>query len=143
MFKRWCRLVGREDLFDDPRFADDDKRWEHGDFLNDLMQAWCDGKTKAEVLAALDAARLPAAPLSSPQEVLDDPHVEAMGYLHRMPFPGAARDVPIIEPPFRVSATPGRIPPRPPLPGEHTDEVLAAIGYGAERIADLRAREVI
>src|SRR3546814_1736923 len=47
MFKRWCRLVGREDLFDDPRFADDDKRWEHGDFLNDLMQAWCDGKTKA------------------------------------------------------------------------------------------------
>ena len=38
MFKRWCRLVGREDLFDDPRFADDDLRWEHGDVLNDLMQ---------------------------------------------------------------------------------------------------------
>src|SRR3546814_20069721 len=102
----------RADLFDDPRFADDDKRWEHGDFLNDLMQAWCDGKTKAEVLAARDAARLPAAPLSSPQEVLDDPHVEAMGYLHRMPFPGAARDVPIIETPFRMSATPGRIQDR-------------------------------
>src|SRR3546814_11486580 len=66
MFKRWCRLVGREDLFDDPRFADDDKRWEHGDFLNDLMQARCDGKTKAEVLAALDAARLLTPPLSSP-----------------------------------------------------------------------------
>src|SRR3546814_10727460 len=44
MFKRWCRLVGREDLFDDPRFADDDKRWEHGDFLNDLMQAWCEDR---------------------------------------------------------------------------------------------------
>ena len=38
MFKRWCRLVGREELFDDPRFADDDLRWENGDVLNDLMQ---------------------------------------------------------------------------------------------------------
>ena len=45
MFKRWCRLVGRDDLFDDPRFADDDLRWEHGDVLNDLMQEWCTGRT--------------------------------------------------------------------------------------------------
>ena len=37
MFKRWCRLVGREELFDDPRFADDDLRWKHGDVLNDVM----------------------------------------------------------------------------------------------------------
>src|SRR3546814_16419406 len=97
------------------------------------MQAWCDGKTKAEVLAALDAARLPAAPLSSPQEVLDDPHVEAMGYLHRMPFPGAARDVPIIETPFRMSATPGRIHSRPPLLGETTTGVLGAMRYDHDR----------
>src|SRR5262249_4499397 len=75
MFKRWCRLVGREDLFDAPRFADDDRRWEHGDVLNDLMQAWCTGRTTADVLAALEGAKLPAAPLQSPQQVLDDPHV--------------------------------------------------------------------
>src|SRR3546814_18981706 len=88
-------------------------------------------------------SRLPAAPRSSPQEVLDDPHVEAMGYLHRMPFPGAARDVPIIETPFRMSATPDRIHSRPHLLGEHPDEVLAAISYDAASNADLRAREVI
>jgi crotonobetainyl-CoA:carnitine CoA-transferase CaiB-like acyl-CoA transferase len=143
MFKRWCRLIGREDLFDDPRFADDDSRWEHGDVLNDLMQQWCESKTKAEALAALEAAKLPAAPLNSPQEVLDDPHVEAMGYLKRVPFPGASKPVPLIETPFRLSATPGSIRRRAPLLGEHTDEVLGEIGYGTSEIADLRRDGII
>jgi len=143
MFKRWCRLIGREDLFDDPRFADDDSRWEHGDVLNDLMQQWCSGKTRAEVLAALEAAKLPAAPLNSPQEVLDDPHVEAMGYLKRVPFPGAAKPVPLIETPFRLSATPGSIRRRAPLLGEHTDEVLTEIGYQPSEITDLRRDGIV
>jgi crotonobetainyl-CoA:carnitine CoA-transferase CaiB-like acyl-CoA transferase len=143
MFERWCRLVGREDLVDDPRFADDDRRWEHGDVLNDVMQAWCAGRTKAEVEHLLAEARLPAAPLLTPQEVLDDPHVEAMGYLPRIPFPGASRPVPIIATPFHLSATPGSIRHRAPLLGEHTDEILGELGYGADDVAGLRAREVI
>jgi crotonobetainyl-CoA:carnitine CoA-transferase CaiB-like acyl-CoA transferase len=143
MFKRWCRLVGREDLIDDPRFADDDLRWENGDVLNDIMQGWCDGRTKAEAVALLEAAKLPAAPLSTTQDVLDDPHVKAMGYLQPVEFPGASRPVPIIETPFRMSATPGSIRTRAPLLGEHTDEVLTEIGYGADRIAGLRARQIV
>lgn len=143
MFKRWCRLVGREDLFDDPRFVDDDARWANGDVLNDLMAEWCAGRTKDEAMAGLESAKLPAAPLLSPQEVLDDPHVEAMGYLHRVPYPGASKPVPIIETPFRMSATPGTIRHRAPLLGEHTDEVLAEIGYDDDQIDELRAREII
>ena len=143
MFKRWCRLVGREDLFDDPRFADDDLRWENGDVLNDLMQEWCAGKPTGAVLTALEEAKLPAAPLRSPQEVLDDAHVAAMGYLQRVPFPGAAKPVPIVETPVRLSATPGTIRTRAPLLGEHTEEILAELGYDVAHIQDLRAREVI
>ena len=143
MFRRWCRLVGREDLFDDPRFADDDLRWANGDVLNDLMQAWCDGRTRAEAMALLEAAKLPAAPMQSPQEVLDDPHVAAMGYLHRMEYPGAAKPVPIIKTPFRLSATPGSIRMRAPLLGEHTDEVLGEIGCSAQEIVDLRNKGVV
>ena len=60
-----------------------------------------------------------------------------------MPFPGAARPVPIIETPFRMSATPGTIRTRAPLLGEHTDEILGEIGYDADQIADLRAREIV
>jgi crotonobetainyl-CoA:carnitine CoA-transferase CaiB-like acyl-CoA transferase len=143
MFKRWCRMMGCEELFEDPRFANDDLRSINGDLLNDIMQAWCDERTKAEALAILDAARVPASALYSPQDVLDDPHVQAMGYLKPTPFPGASKPAPIIETPFRMSATPGTIRTRAPLLGEHTDAVLGELGYGADQIADLRARAVI
>ncbi|MCF6387017.1 CoA transferase [Mycobacterium sp. MBM] len=143
MFARWCRLVGRGDLVEDPRFANDDTRWEYGDILNDIMSEWCADKTKAEVLQLLEQAKLPAAPLHSTQEVLDDPHIQAMGYLKRVAFPGASRDVPIIETPFRMSATPGSIRHRAPLLGEHTDEVLGELGYDAAQIAGLRADAIV
>jgi crotonobetainyl-CoA:carnitine CoA-transferase CaiB-like acyl-CoA transferase len=143
MFKRWCRLVGREELFDDPRFADDDLRWQNGVVLNDIMARWCADKTKAQVLELLEKAKMPSAPLYSTQDVLDDPHIAAMGYLQRVPFPGAPRDVPIVDTPFRMSATPGSIRRRAPLLGEHTDEVLAEIGYSAAEIERLRADAII
>lgn len=143
MFRRWCRLVGRDELYDDPRFGDDDRRWEHGDELNDIMARWCADKTKAEILTLLEQAKLPAAPMQSTQDVLDDPHVEAMGYLQRIPFPGVPRDVPLIETPFRMSATPGSIRRRAPLLGEHTEEVLTEIGYDAGQIAGLRERAIV
>lgn len=143
MFKRWCRLIGRPELFDDPRFADDDLRWLNGDELNDIMARWCADKTKAEVLELLESAKLPAAPMHSTADVLNDPHVAAMGYLKRVAFPGAAHDVPIIETPFRLSETPGEIRRCAPLLGEHSDEVLGEAGYSAADIAGLRERGVI
>jgi crotonobetainyl-CoA:carnitine CoA-transferase CaiB-like acyl-CoA transferase len=143
MFKRWCRLIGEEQWFADPRFSDDDQRAINGDVLNDRMQIWCDGKTKAEALSALDAARVPASPLLSPQDALDDPHVQAMRFMKPMDFPGLARPAPITETPFTMSLTPGSIRSRAPLLGEHTDLVMAELGYDAAKIADLRARGVI
>ncbi|MBO0677458.1 CoA transferase [Mycolicibacterium sp. S2-37] len=143
MFTRWCRLMGRDDLVDDPRFADDDLRWRNGDVLNDLMTRWCADKTKAEVLALLEAAKLPAAPMHTTQDVLEDPHVAAMGYLQRVDFPGAPHPVPITDTPFRMSATPGTIRRRAPLLGEHTDEILGDLGYDADAIARLRAEQIV
>jgi crotonobetainyl-CoA:carnitine CoA-transferase CaiB-like acyl-CoA transferase len=143
MFKRWCRLMGHEEWFADPRFADDKKRSEQGDVLNDAMQAWCDQRTVEQVVADLEAARIPASPLYSLQQALDDPHVQAMGYLKSVDFPGLSKPAPVIETPFRMSATPGSIRRRPPTLGEHTDEVLGEIGCSADEIADLRARQII
>jgi len=143
MFKRWCRLIGREDWFADPRFGDDKARSENGDLLNDTMQAWCDTRSVAEALQELEAARIPASPLYSMQQVLDDPHIQAMGFLKPVNFPGLSAPAPVMETPFRMSATPGTIRRRPPMLGEHTDEVLAEIGCTPGEIADLRARQII
>jgi crotonobetainyl-CoA:carnitine CoA-transferase CaiB-like acyl-CoA transferase len=143
MFKRWCRLIGEEQWFTDPRFGNDESRAVHGDVLNDKMQAWCEGKSTEEAMKALDAARIPASPLLSPQQAMDDPHVRAMGYLKSIEFPGLPQPAPVIETPFRMSVTPGTIRSRPPVLGEHTDILLAELGYDATAIADLRTRSVI
>jgi len=98
---------------------------------------------KADVLRVLDEARMPASPLMSPQEVLDDPHVQSMGFLKPVDFRGTAGPAPLMETPFRMSETPGSIRHRAPLLGEHTEEVLESLLYDAGQIEDLRARAVI
>jgi crotonobetainyl-CoA:carnitine CoA-transferase CaiB-like acyl-CoA transferase len=143
MFKRWCRLVGEEEWFTDPRFANDDLRAVNGDALNGRMQQWCDGKSIALAMEALDTVRIPASPVLSPQEAIDDPHVRAMGYLKPVDYPGLPRPAPVIETPFRMSATPGTIRSRPPALGEHTDALLAELGYDLAAIADLRTRGIV
>jgi crotonobetainyl-CoA:carnitine CoA-transferase CaiB-like acyl-CoA transferase len=86
----------------------------------------------------LEEAKLPAAPMLTTAEVLGDPHVQQMGFLNRVEYPGAG-EVPITGTPFDLSATPGTIRHRAPLLGEHTDEVLTEAGISPERIAELRA----
>jgi crotonobetainyl-CoA:carnitine CoA-transferase CaiB-like acyl-CoA transferase len=143
MFKRWCRLMGEEAWITDPRFANDDLRAVNVDVLNDRMQQWCDGKSSAESVEALDAARIPASPVLSPQQAMDDPHVQAMGFFKQLDYPGLPRPAPVVQTPFRMSATPGVVHSRAPTLGEHTDGLLGELGYDAAAIADLRQRGVV
>jgi crotonobetainyl-CoA:carnitine CoA-transferase CaiB-like acyl-CoA transferase len=143
MFKRWCRLMEEQTWMTDPRFANDDLRAQHGDILNGKMQQWCSTRTLATAMAELESARIPGGPLYSPQQVLDDPHVKAMGFLNPVDYPGLPGPAPLIETPFRMSATPGSIRFRPPTLGEHTTEVLTEIGCSAAEIVDLRERQII
>jgi crotonobetainyl-CoA:carnitine CoA-transferase CaiB-like acyl-CoA transferase len=143
MFKRWCRLVGEEGWFEDPRFANDDLRAANGDVLNGKMQQWCAGKTIAEAMSAMDAARIPASPMLSPKQAAEDPHVQAMGFFKSLDYPGLPAAAPIIQTPFTLSATPGAIRSRAPTLGEHTDALLAEVGYDDRAIAALRQGGII
>jgi crotonobetainyl-CoA:carnitine CoA-transferase CaiB-like acyl-CoA transferase len=84
-----------------------------------------------------------AALLNSTQDAVDDPHVQAMGFLKPMTFPNAPCDVPIVDTPFRLSETPVTIRRRALLLGEQTDEVMSEIGYSDAEIAQLRDRGVV
>jgi crotonobetainyl-CoA:carnitine CoA-transferase CaiB-like acyl-CoA transferase len=143
MFKRWCRMVGKEDWFTDPRFADDLLRGTNGAVLNDYMQEWCDDKTSDDVLTMMDKAKVPGSVVLTPLEALEDPHVKAMNYFQYINFPGLKRPAPIIETPIRMSRTPGTIRTLPPRLGEHTDQIMQELGYSAAQIADFRSKAVI
>ena len=108
------------------------------------MAAWCALHTTAQALAALEAAGIPAGPVYTPREALEDPQVAAMGFLRMISdFPGLTRPVPVSGLPVTLSVTPALPPDRPPLLGEHTGAVLGALGYSAVEIAALRAALVI
>jgi crotonobetainyl-CoA:carnitine CoA-transferase CaiB-like acyl-CoA transferase len=69
--------------------------------------------------------------------------VRAMGFLTPLDYPGLPRPAPVAEVPVWLTATPGGIRHRAPLLGEHTDAILAEIGYAAAAIAELRRKRVI
>src|SRR5215469_16697924 len=77
MFRRWARLVGREDLITDFRLADDIGRANHREVVTQAMNAWLATHSSAQAIAELEAARIPAGLVMSIGQVLDDPQVKA------------------------------------------------------------------
>ena len=138
LFRRWADLLGEPEWLEDDRFATDDGRGDNGAVLSERMAAWCAGRTRDEALEALAAAHVPAGPVLKPQEALDHPQVRALGLLHPVALPGADRAAMVAQAPVWLSETPALPPTGQAETGAHTDEVLAAVGYGADDLAALR-----
>ncbi len=143
LFERWTKLIDEDHWLSDPRFKDDISRGDHGEIVSERMARWCETRTTEECLAALDEARIPAGPVYSPQQALDHEHIQAMKFMLPVDYPGLPRAAPVADTPVRLSETPGGIRRRAPVLGEHTDEVLAEVGYDAEAIAALREARAI
>jgi crotonobetainyl-CoA:carnitine CoA-transferase CaiB-like acyl-CoA transferase len=143
LFERWARLMGENHWLDDPRFADDLKRGDNGAIISQRMARWCAERTSQEAVDSLGRARIPAGPVLSPQQTLDHPHIRAAGFFKHVDYPGLPNPAPVARAAIRLSRTPGEIVTRPPMLGEHTDLVLADLGYDPAAITALREKGVV
>jgi crotonobetainyl-CoA:carnitine CoA-transferase CaiB-like acyl-CoA transferase len=143
MFRRWARLIGREDLIDDPRCKDDISRGDNSALINEAMSEWCAGRTRQQAIAELEAARVPCGPCYDLDEVLTDAQVNSRRLLEEVEYPGCTKPIPLASPPIRLSETPAGSCHRAPTLGEHTVEILNELGFSNEDITRLRESQAI
>lgn len=143
LFRRWAKLMGENHWLTDPRFKDDISRGDNGGVISERMGRWCAERTSSEALEVLGQAMIPAGAVLKPQQTLDDPHVRMMNFFQSVDYPGLPRPAPLARAPVMLSATPGSIRQRAPTLGEHTEDILAEIGYDEEAIDALREGGII
>ncbi|WP_201192583.1 CaiB/BaiF CoA transferase family protein [Pseudomonas fluorescens] len=143
MFKRWARLIEAPDLIDDPRLGTDQSRGEHGELLSARMARWCEGRSQQQALSALECAKIPAGPVHSPQQVLEDKEINDSGAFAWMSYPGLTTPAPIVRAPMNLSRTPLEVALRAPTIGEHTDQILSEVGYSIDEVERLRELSII
>ena len=142
IFKRLMNAMGRHDLAQDPTLARNDGRVPRTQEIDEAIQAWCSGRGIDEALAALTAADVPVSKIYSVADMFRDPQYSARQMIERHALPGGGTlAVPAVTP--KLSATPGQTRWLGPRLGEHTDEVLASLGYDRSQIAALRQDGVI
>lgn len=126
LWKAVCKVVGRDDLHADPRFANPTDRAEHQVALRDILEAIFAEHDSHAWLERFRQAGVPCAPINNYSEVLADPQVEHMDWVQDLELPNGVRTRTFVSP-VRFDARTAGVMRRPPALGEHNDEILAGL----------------
>ena len=142
MFGKFCRAIGRDDLLTDARFSSIAGRGAHSIEIDALTAEWVKERTVAEVVATLEKAEVPVAPVHSVAQAAHDPHVHERKMLVEAEDPEGARTfVPGLT--VKFSQTPGAVGPIP-RPGQHNEEVYCGLlGYAPEDLRQWGSEKII
>ena len=136
-----CKVIGREEWITDPKYATPKARLPHLMEIFGVIEEWTKTKTKFEAMDILNQHDIPCGPILSMKEVAEEPSLRATGTVVEVDHPTRGKYLTVGNP-IKMSDSPTEVT-RSPLLGEHTDEVLAELGYGTDQIAALRAEKVI
>jgi crotonobetainyl-CoA:carnitine CoA-transferase CaiB-like acyl-CoA transferase len=135
-------VVGKPEWAEDSRFSNRKGRMENYDTLVEQLTPIFHGGRRDEWLRRLTEMDVPAAPINTLDEVFADPQVKTYGFPVEVEHPKMGK-MKLVGSAVDMSRTPPSIDSPPPVLGEHTDEVLAALGYASPAIADLRSKGAI
>jgi crotonobetainyl-CoA:carnitine CoA-transferase CaiB-like acyl-CoA transferase len=140
--KQWtifCKAFGLEEMLADSRLATNNDRVLARDWMMPILRSHLAGYSAAELSAVFEQNELPFAPITKPQQLFDDPHLNATGGLAPVRMnDGHMAKVPLM--PFTLDGERPGIRLQPPRIGEHTAELLKEVGYSDEEIAAFEAR---
>jgi CoA:oxalate CoA-transferase len=136
-WRRLCETIDRRDLSEHPLFSDGNARTRHHAQLEAELNAALAKRTRAEWLAALDTADIPAGPINDIPTIVEDPQVNARAMIKRV------GNGDFVGQPIHLSTYPNASEQPAPALGEHTEAVLTDLGYSAEEIAAMRAEGAI
>jgi len=141
VWKAICRIIGREDWLTDPNYATPEARLPRLKEVFAAVEAWTVTKTKFEAMALLNEHDIPCGPILSMEELANEPSLRATGTIVEVDHPKRGKYLTVGNP-IKMSDSPTTVT-RSPLLGEHTEEVLAELGYAAAEVAALRRDKVI
>jgi crotonobetainyl-CoA:carnitine CoA-transferase CaiB-like acyl-CoA transferase len=138
MFRRCAKLVGHEEWIADPRFADDLGRGNRSSELSDGIAAWARSRSVDDCITALARVGAPSGPVLNFREALSHPAIEGQDFWREHAVAGVPRQIPISQPPIRLSETPGSVEHVAPSLGADTIPILRGIGLMDSDIDALR-----
>lgn len=142
IFRRLMTAIGRDDLGNDPALASNSGRVAHVSKIDEAIGRWTQERTKTEVLRDLEGASVPATHIYTAADIASDPHYQSRNMLEPIHMDDGSRLlVPGIVP--KLSAGPLRPRHNAPVLGEHTDTVLADLGFSGEELSRLEQRGII
>src|SRR5215831_14631588 len=136
--KQWenfCQVMGFPEIARDPGFESMKARLENYATLRPKIERVVGGMTRSEVIAALSEVGIPVGPINTVGEILEDPHIHAREMVVELTHPeyGPLKTLGI---PIKLSETPGQVETAPPKFGEHNVDVLRALGFDSDQIAE-------
>jgi formyl-CoA transferase len=136
-----CRIIGKPEWISDPDYATLPARLPRLKQIFQTIEGWTQTQTKFEAMEILNQHDIPCGPILSMEEIAAEPSLRATGTVVEVDHPTRGKYLSVGNP-IKMSDSPSEVT-RSPLLGEHTDEILAELGYPKEQIAALRAERAI